>query len=84
MWRRKLSAVISKSRSSPRSCQLRRSDDADEDLVLRLGRRERAEVVLAERAVAAAARSRRRRAAAGTSSSRRGSNGERSRRLEMR
>ena len=47
MWRRNESAVISKSRWSPRSCQDADSTTAHEDFVLRPGRRERAEVVLA-------------------------------------
>ena len=48
MWRRKQSAVISNSSGSPRPCQAALDAPAAEDLVLRLGRRERAEVVLAE------------------------------------
>ena len=47
MWRRNELAVISNSSASSRRYHDRRLDDAHEDLVLGLGRREGAEVVLA-------------------------------------
>ena len=48
MWRRNESAVISSSTASPRSCQRASSTVRTKTLVLRLGRGEGAEVVLAD------------------------------------
>ena len=69
MWRRNESAVISSSSASPRRCQTADSTVRGEDLVLRLGRRERAEVVLAERAARPTRRAAPRRAGADTTRS---------------
>ena len=55
MCRRKLSAVISNSSASPRRCHAARETLRTNDVVLRLGRRERAEVVLADKRSAASA-----------------------------
>ena len=51
MWRRNLSAVISSSSTSPRRCHAAARIDARRSLVPGFGRRERAEVVLAEERV---------------------------------
>ena len=51
MWRRNLSAVISSSSASPRRCHAAARTTQVERLVPRLGRRERAEVVLAEQQI---------------------------------
>ncbi len=66
MCRRKLSAVIVKSRRSPSCCHAAACTSRDEDLVLRLGRRERTEVVLAAEKRGCRLRGRRRRRAAAT------------------
>ena len=79
MWRRNESAVISSSTVSPRSCQRASSTVAHEDLVLGVGRREGAEVVLADEHRAPTRSAAAGRAGAGARASGSTSNGERAR-----